>query len=240
MAGFTVQAISKGQRSEALNRVLEDTVLYAVGNLDLLQGPCVGLCGSRHASPAALQLARAFGKEVARQGIVLVSGYARGVDREAHQGALEAGGGTIAVLAEGIQNFRVARELQQVVDLKKRNFLAVSMFEPSAGWTAWRAMQRNKLIVGLSSDLFVIEAKQRGGTIAAAYEAIRQCKRLWAMAYTDTTKGREGNELLLAGKAMPLSHLDDFRAALEEAIRESPKEVRQLAMAVMNDTEEGQ
>lgn len=236
---YTGLTVENPAYPDQLRSAFDGQDLHVLGHLDLLRRPCVGLCGSRDASPAALRWARAFGQETARQGFVVVSGYARGVDREAHRGALEAGGGTIAVLPEGIRNFRVARELQHVADLKQ-NFLAVSMFEPTAGWTVWRAMQRNKLIVGLSSDLFVIEARERGGTIAAAYEAIRQRKRLWAVAYTETTSGRQGNKLLLAGKAMPLNHLEDFRAALEDAMREPPTEVRQLVMAVMNDTEKGQ
>lgn len=211
---------------------LEDRTLYCLGNTNLLERPAIGLCGSRDASPAALRWAHEVGREAAKQGIVVVSGYARGVDREAHRGALEGGGGTIAVLAEGIEHFRVVRELGQHANLEE-HLLAVSMFEPSAGWTVWRAMQRNKLIVGLSSGLFVIEARERGGTIAAAYEAIAQKKRLWAVAFAEATTGRAGNRVLLAGKAMPLEHLDDFKAALDEAMKEPPAEVRQLVMTMM-------
>lgn len=211
--------------------LLQDRALYAIGNSALLDGPCVGLCGSRDASASALEWAHEFGRTCANLGVIVVSGYARGVDREAHRGVLEAGGKTIAVLPEGIQHFRLVRELRATADLHV-NFLALSMFEPAASWTVWRAMERNKLIVGLSLGLFVIEAKERGGTIQAAYEGMRQGKRLWAVAYETNTPGREGNRKLLATAAIPLKHVSDLAGALEDAMAHPPEEVRQLVMTV--------
>lgn len=234
----SVRLLTSQDLPAGVQDVIGTKEIYAIGATDLLKRPCVGLCGSRDASDDALNWAYEFGKETAKRDIVLVSGYARGVDRLAHKGVLEAGGATIAVLPEGIEHFKMIRELRPLIDVGS-NFLALSMFKPQDTWQVWRAMERNKLIVGLSSDLFVIEAKERGGTIAAAYEAIRQHKRLWAVAYKEATSGRKGNKLLLAGKAMPVKHIDDFRAALEDAMREPPSEVRQLVMAVMNDTEKG-
>lgn len=216
---------------DAVRAVLNSPKLYAIGNVDLLKRPSVGICGSRDASEEALRWSYHFGTEAANQGIIVVSGYARGVDREAHKGVLQAGGSTIAVLPDGIRHFKMVRELRSTADLAS-NFLALSMFDPDALWSVWRAMERNKLIVALSAGLFVIEARERGGTINAAYESIRQGRRLWAVAYERTTPGREGNKKLLAGRAVPLKHLSDLEAALEEAMAHPPAEVRQLIMVV--------
>lgn len=231
MTSFEVKVLQEGQYPSQLLQLLGSGSLYAVGSLGLLEQPCIGLCGSRDASPSALEWAYEFGREAARQGVVVVSGYARGVDRQAHKGAMEAGGGTIAVLPEGIQHFRVVGELRALVNLDS-NFLAVSTFEPQAVWKAWRAMNRNKVIVGLSAGLFVIEARERGGTINAAYECIRQHKGLWAVAYDDQLPGREGNRRLIARSAIPLKHMDDLAPALEEAMARPPAEVRQLVLNV--------
>ena len=157
------------QYPEELRIVLSST-LYTIGNMGLLGQSAIGICGSRDASEDALEWASRFGEEAAKRGILVVSGYARGVDRQAHKGALEAGGRTIAVLPEGIEHFSVRRELASLIEMDK-NFLAVSMFEPDAPWKAWRAMERNKLIVGLSEGLFVVEARETGGTINAASDA---------------------------------------------------------------------
>jgi DNA processing protein len=154
------------------------------------------------------------------------------VDRKAHKGALEAGGATIAVLPEGVNHLRLTEELRPLADPEK-NFLAISMFEPDEVWKTWRAMERNKLIVGLSAGLFVIEARESGGTINAAYETIRQGKPLYAVAYTKDLPGREGNRKLLAGSAIPLRHMHDLKRALEEAMSRPPAGVRQLVMSLV-------
>ncbi len=139
--------------------------LYAVGNGDLLRHDAFGICGSRDASEEALKWAFDFGRRTASEGKVLVSGYAKGVDRQAHTGALSAGGGTIAVLPEGIRWFRVVKELQELAD--EENFLALSMFAPDERWQTWRAMERNGLIVALSEELWAVEPGERGGTADA-------------------------------------------------------------------------
>jgi len=212
--------------------------IYARGNLSLLRMPCIGLCGSRHATAQALHWARSFGQEAARQGVAVVSGYARGVDVEAHRGVLEAGGAAIAVMPEGIDHFRIRRELKDIID-GTSNFLALSMFDRAAPWAVWRAMERNKLIVGLSSGLLVVEARETGGTIAAAYESMRQGKKLWAVAYEESLPDRAGNRKLLASSALPVSKVEDFREALEAAMLDPPPEVRQLVMAAFRDDLEG-
>jgi len=217
---------------DSLRRLLGDCRLYAMGNVGLLGKKAIGVCGSRDASASALQWAYEFGREAAKHRVVVVSGYARGVDRLAHKGALEGGGATIAVLAEGIESFRIVKELKPLVD-PSNNFLAVSMFEPDSVWTPWRAMTRNKVIVGLSLGLLVIEARERGGTINAAFECVRQGKPLWAMDYSRQTAGREGNRKLLAAAAIPIRHRADLSAALEAALLRPPDEVRQLALNLL-------
>ena len=210
---------------------LGGVTLYALGNLELLRKSGIGICGSRDASSEALDWAYRLGKEAAKRDTIIVSGYARGVDREAHRGALEAGGCTIAVLPEGIEGFSMRRELARHADLG-RNFLAVSMFEPNARWTTWRAMTRNHLIVGLSSSLVVVEAREKGGTIDAARKCLRQGKKLWAVEYPEESSGGTGNRLLLKNASAialnPASVEQVF--AQEDSYREEPSQ--QLAMSL--------
>jgi len=220
---------------QVLNELLAGSQLYAIGNVGLLGKKAISICGSRDASASALKWAYEFGQQAAQHGIVVISGHARGVDRQAHKGALSAGGNTIAVLPEGIRHFRLVRELKPLVDFD-RNFLAISMFDPDASWQPWRAMQRNKLIVGLSLGLFVIEARDRGGTIDAAHEAVRQRKRLWAVAYSKATAGREGNRKLIATSAIPVKHMGDLKRALDEAMAQPPVEVGQLVMTLVGES----
>ena len=229
---FKVIDVTGKEYPDSLRRLLGDRRLYAMGNVGLLGQKAIGVCGSRDASASALEWAYEFGREAAKHRVVVVSGYARGVDRLAHKGALEGGGATIAVLAEGIESFRIVKELKPLVD-PSNNFLAVSMFEPDSVWAPWRAMTRNKVIVGLSLGLLVIEARERGGTINAAFECVRQGKPLWAMDYSRQTAGREGNRKLLAAAAIPIRHRADLSAALEAALSRPPEEVRQFALNLL-------
>ena len=231
-----VVEITSVEYPDSLNCLLGGSPLYAIGNVRLLGKKAIGVCGSRDASASALKWAYSFGREAARHQVVVVSGYARGVDRKAHRGVLEAGGATIAVLPEGINYFRLTKELGSLIN-PESNFLAISMFEPDAPWKTWRAMERNKLIVALSAGLFVIEARERGGTINAAYEAIRQGKPLYAVAYTKDLPGREGNRKLLAGSAIPVRHMRDLKHALEEAMSQPPPAVKQLVMSLVGPEE---
>lgn len=212
-----------------VQKVLPDTTLTCVGKLELLGMKAIGICGSRNASEDALKWAYKFGAAAAEAGLVVVSGYARGIDRESHKGAMESGGNTIAVLSEGIGNFRIIRDLKPMLRLTN-NFLAVSMFEPNAVWKSWRAMERNKLIVGLSAGLFVVEARETGGTINAALECSRQNKPLWAVAYSEALPEREGNRILLQKSAIPLNRLSDVKKALDQATAGTESEVEQLAL----------
>jgi len=215
---------------EGLLRLSRAPVLFVLGNADLLTQPCIGICGSRSATPHALSHAGEFGYLAAKQGFVVVSGYARGVDVAAHLGAMEAGGATIAVLAEGIESFRVRGELRGKLD--RHNFLAVSPFAPEARWVAWRAMERNQYIVGLSWALFVIEAREKGGTFEAGLECLRQRKPLWVIEYDQGGLQREGNAKLIAAGGVPIRGRRVLKNLLEEArLATRPKQER-LALSI--------
>lgn len=214
--------------SGAVSRGIGAPTLDVIGNTELLGRNSIGICGSRNSSDEGLRYAYQFGQEAARHGFVVVSGYARGVDSQAHLGALEAGGETIAVLPEGADSFSVRRELRPVAN--PDNFLAVSMFPAESRWTAWRAMERNKLIVALSSGLFVVEARDKGGTINAAKECVKQRKPLWAVAYSNESEGRNGNKKLLLEWAIPLKCMSDVKRALREMNDVQQQDIRQLAL----------
>jgi DNA processing protein len=190
-------------------------VLFALGKAELVVRPCIGICGSRSASSNALGYAGEFGYLAAKRGFVVVSGYARGVDVAAHLGTVEAGGATIAVLAEGIESFRVRRELLGKVNTD--NFLAISPFGLQAPWTSWRAMERNRYIIGLSRGLFVIEARERSGTFEAGLECLRQRKPLWVIEYEHGGSHREGNTRLIAAGGTPIRSGGVLKKLLEDA-----------------------
>ena len=114
-------------------------ILFTWGNQDLLRRPGLGMCGSRHASARGIAAAQTCGTEVADHGLIVISGYARGVDTETHLAALETGGSTAIVLAEGIMHFRQKRSFDGV-DFDPSRIVVLSQFPPGQAWNVGAAM----------------------------------------------------------------------------------------------------
>ena len=177
--------------------------VWAMGNLDLLKRAAVGFCGSRKVSDAGMLVAEDCAQQLAKVGVVVVSGYAKGVDTVAHLAALKSGGATIIVLPEGIEHFRIRRELSAFWDWQR--VLVISQFDPNAVWRADRAMERNKLIVTLSDSTIVIEAGSTGGTLNAGMTALRFNKPLFVANYSAVDITAPGNAILMKSGGSPIN-----------------------------------
>lgn len=190
--------------------------LFARGNLELLRAPAIGMCGSRRASERGLEAARLCGETVAERGWHVVSGYAKGVDTETHLAALRVGGNTVIVLAEGIAHFRRKRAFDGL-PFNFRTALVLSQFPPTQRWTAGAAMTRNGLIVTLGRALVVIEAGEKGGTLAAGRQALGLRQPVFALEFSDGP--RLGNQQLLDDGAQALCSRGQLLAALDQLDR---------------------
>src|SRR5262249_45378795 len=134
----------------------------------------------------------------------VVSGYARGVDMAAHVAALQQGGKTVVVLPEGIHRFRLKREIAEVWDSART--LVVSQFSPSQPWTTGAAMGRNTVILGMGLSLIVVEARDKGGTLAAGMAALKLNRRVITLEFADGEP--QGNALLRKRGAVPVRSRD--------------------------------
>jgi len=194
-------------------------ILFALGNLDLFQLPAVGFCGSRKASDKGLQVASECARLLAQQRINVVSGYAHGVDLAAHRAALESGGTTTLVLAEGIRHFRLKEEIRDVVgegDLSR--ILVVSEFSPDLPWRAHNAMTRNRTICGLARALIVIESGLKGGTFEAGITALELGEPLFCVEYADPAPSATGNAFFLQQGAFNLKRSRDGQPNLSKLL----------------------
>ena len=176
-------------------------IIFYLGDLRLAERPGIGVCGSRAVSELGIKAARNCGGEVSRRGMVVISGYAKGVDTEAHLAALRSGGSTVIVLAEGFDHFRVKRVFAR--DIDPRRVLVLSQFPPSQPWQAHAAMARNALIFGLGCALVVIEAGAKGGTLAAGEGALRIGRPLLVLDFGHDSP--EGNQLLIKRGGRPMT-----------------------------------
>jgi len=177
-------------------------LLLCLGNVELLQRVSVGFCGSREASEKGMSTARDSATLLANDKINIVSGFAAGVDMNAHRAALAAGGTTTVVLAEGILRFRVKKDIRDLWDDSRT--LVVSEFGPNLPWSVSHAMQRNKTICGLSRAMVLIEARSTGGSIEAGRDCLRMGLPLFAAVYEGSPDSATGNEELLRNGAKRL------------------------------------
>jgi DNA processing protein len=171
-------------------------VLFAAGHLALLKRSAVGFSGSRKSSELGLAIARKLAAELARCRFNVVAGHAAGVDWAAHVGALESGGTTTLVLAEGISHFRSKPEIADV--LTAENSLILSEFLPDARWMAHHAMQRNRTICALSQAVVIVEAGLDGGTFNAGETTLDLDIPLFVIDYEHPPVSAAGNRHFLA------------------------------------------
>jgi DNA processing protein len=200
-----VLSIIDSDYPEGLRNALGESapvLLLCLGNLELLKRVSVGFCGSREASEKGMATARDSATLLANDKINIVSGFAAGVDMNAHRAALAAGGTTTVVLAEGILRFRVKKGIRDLWDESRT--LVVSEFGPNLPWNISHAMQRNKTICGLSRAMVLIEARSTGGSIEAGRDCLKMGLPLFAAVYEGSPESATGNEELLTNGAKRL------------------------------------
>lgn len=168
-------------------------LLYGAGKKELLDMGGLAIIGSRDATGGALEFTREVAARCAQEGIGVVSGGARGVDAAAMQGATEAGGYTIGVLAADLLKTSVNR--QNRTGLQEGRLVLVSPFYPEAGFNAGNAMGRNKFIYALSDRALVIDsALGSGGTWEGALEVLAH---QWVPLFVRTPGDGPGNAVLV-------------------------------------------
>ena len=175
---------------------------------ELLARPAVAIVGARACSPYGRQVARRLGRELAAAGLVVVSGLARGVDAEAHRGALEGGGPTVAVLGCGIDRDYPAanRELARQVAAAG---LVVSEYAPGVEPAPWRFPARNRIVAGLCGAAVVVEARERSGALITADFALEEGREVFAVPGEITSALSAGSNALLRLGATPLTRTED-------------------------------
>ena len=191
--------------------------LFTMGNKDLFRKNSVGFCGARASSQKGLCIASDCSKILVKNGFNIVSGYAKGVDLEAHSTALKNSGTTTIVLAEGILKFSKKNEIKDL--LNDTNYLVVSQFPPSLSWFARNAMKRNHLIIGLSDAMVLIEAGTTGGTFAAGEATIKHNQPLFVVDYASPPESASGNELLVQKGGVLLKQTRQLKPNLNRLIK---------------------
>lgn len=212
-------------------------ILYVRGELTSNDEYCIALVGTRRATAYGRQAAEEFAKGLASNGVTVVSGLARGIDTIGHRAALAGGGRTIAVLACGLdtiyppENLRLAQEIASGGALVSDYALGTqpqSQFFP----------RRNRIMVGLSLGVLVIEGDVKSGAMITARQALDENREVFAVPgsiYSPTFRGT--NWLIQHGQGKLVTNVEDVLEELNLTMAEHQIEMRELMPA--DETEAG-
>lgn len=183
--------------------------LYARGEVRLLHSRAVALVGTRECSPEGAEWTYAVAGRLAQEGIVVVSGLARGIDAAAHRGALDAGGDTVAVLGVGTdvpyppQN----AALQERVAAEG---LLLSELPEGTGPAPWNFPKRNRILAALAEAVVVVESRQRSGALITARLALELGRDVYVVPGWPSSALSAGPLALLRDGARAVRHADDL------------------------------
>lgn len=231
--------------SENYPRQLSDLIdapplIFSRGELLPRDEMSVAIVGTRHATHYGLKQAERIAYGLAQAGITVVSGLARGIDGAAHNGALNAGGRTIAVLGGGLAKIYPS-EHEGLAKAISVDGAVVSEYAPDAKPRAGMFPQRNRLIAALSLATLVVEAPDRSGSLITANLAAEQNRTVLALPGPVTSRASRGANQLIRDGATLVQTVDDVLEALgplEKPI-ETPDghDVRNPAELILNDLE---
>nr|MDA8166095.1 DNA-processing protein DprA [Desulfobacteraceae bacterium] len=189
-------------------------LLYTKGDLACLSQPGLGVVGARAATSYGRQVAQDMAFQLARKGLVIISGFALGIDTAAHQGALRAGGRTVAVLGNGL-DMVYPEQNRKLFDKIAETGTLVSEYPLGTTPDAFRFPARNRIISGLALGVLVVEAAKRSGSLITAHLALEQGREVFAVpGRVDSWKSEGAHRLLQEGAKLV------FRA--EDILEELP------------------
>ncbi|HHW30440.1 MAG TPA: DNA-protecting protein DprA [Clostridiaceae bacterium] len=195
-------------------------ILYSKGCINLNE-MAVAIVGARKATSYGLKTAEKFAFELASYGITVISGMARGIDSQAHIGALKAGGKTIAVLGCGL-DIVYPPENRQLMENIINNGAVVSEYPPGTQPLPYNFPARNRIISGLSHGVVVVEAASKSGSLITADFALEQGKEVFAVPGNINNINSRGTNKLIKEGAKLVSDVEDI---LEEIIEFSVQKI---------------
>ncbi|MCS6833246.1 MAG: DNA-processing protein DprA [Flammeovirgaceae bacterium] len=174
--GFEVIPINSPEYSKILKTNLKlkaPTILYVKGNKQILQENSIAIVGSRDANEISLKFTDNIAKKASEQSKVIVSGFARGVDKQALDSAIKYNGRSIIVLPQGIMTFGSGIR-KYYKEITRGDVLVLSTFHPKSVWNTSLAMARNPIIYGLATEIYVAQSSESGGTWAGVMDGLKK------------------------------------------------------------------
>jgi DNA processing protein len=216
-------------------------VLYVQGQLLPEDALSIAIVGTRHATQYGLAQADRLAQGLARAGLTIVSGMARGIDAAAHRGALQAGGRTVAVLGSGVLNLYPPEHQDLAAEIAARGAV-LSEAPPRSPPASGAFPQRNRIITGLSVGVIVVEAALRSGALISAEHAMEQGREVFAVPGRVDSRASRGCHRLLREGAKLVENVDDVLDELGPLVESAPRDdgrvIRHPAELQLNDQEQ--
>lgn len=205
--GYSILPITSQDYSPTLKKNLGRTyappVIYTKGNLQIMKEKSIAIVGSRKANDISLGFTDNVAKNASKDYKVVVSGFAKGVDKQALDSAIKYKGQSIIVLPQGIATFQSGfkKYYKQIID---GDVLVLSTFYPKAPWSVQLAMARNPIIYGLASEIYVAESSEKGGTWSGVIDGLRKGRTIYVRK--PNSREKNANNILISkgGKAVDI------------------------------------
>jgi DNA protecting protein DprA len=233
--GYNILPITSKEYSPTLKKNLGRSyappVIYTKGNLQIMKEKSIAIVGSRKANDISLTFTDNVAKKASEEYKVIVSGFAKGVDKQALDSALKYKGQSIIVLPQGISTFKSGfkKYYKQIIE---GDVLVLSTFYPKAPWSVQLAMARNPIIYGLASEIYVAESSDKGGTWSGVMDGLRKGRTIYVRKPNPREKNANGLLISKGAKAV-----DDLGNISEYSVKENQSSVVSEPEAESNGTE---
>lgn len=202
--GYDIVPITSKEYSPTLKTNLKynsPIILYTKGNKQILQEKSIAIVGSRNANETSLLFTDNVAKKASSEFKVVVSGFAKGVDKQALDSALNYKGQSIIVLPQGITTFAsgMKKYYKQIIE---GDVLVLSTFHPKSPWSVELAMARNSIIYGLASEIYVAQSDDKGGTWSGVCDGLKKGRMIYVRKPSD--KEKCANNTLIGMGAIPV------------------------------------
>jgi DNA processing protein len=207
--GIRILSVFDDEYPHPLKQIFDPPlVLYCLGDPSVLRRPAIAVVGSRRCSLYGREITGKITRELSSLGVCIVSGLARGIDAQAHRGALENGGTTVAVLGSGVDVI-YPRENRRLYQRICERGCVISEFRCGSFPAPQNFPIRNRVISGLCYGTVIAEAAEFSGSLITARLTLEQNRELWAVPGNITSKGSYGPNYLIKQGAKILLDIQD-------------------------------
>jgi DNA processing protein len=240
-AGAQLITLGDVRYPESLRKIFDPPpVLFALGRAEILSSVCIGVVGTRHPTPYGIAATEKLAGDLARAGVTITSGMARGIDTAAHKAALVAEGTTIAVLGCGVDVVYPSENRKLAAEIAAKG-LIVSEFPMETTAFPQNFPIRNRVISGLSCGILVIEGAQYSGSAITARLAIDQGREVFAVPGNITSKMSWGPNLLIKQGAKLVQDWNDVvvdlpQTAQRRLIDEGRQRIMDQGLTIAGET----